>query len=389
MISKLLRLPGLLLRLLAEDLSCLASATKEEGGVLLVKLDAIGDFIVWLGCAQQLRHHFAAERLCLVCNQAVAELAVASGCFDGVIPLQLERFKTHWPYRFRLLRRIRTLGCHTSIQPTHSRRFLLGESIIRCSGARRRIGSIGDTSNISALEKRLADRWYTQLLPASPAPLSELERHQEFLGHLGVPAPRIELASLPSSPWPEGVAQPSGPYLVLFPGAGAALRRWPVQRFAALTVALYRSHGLQPVLCGAAADAPQAAAIAAALPDLPVIDLCGATTLPQLIGVIGAARLLVAIETSVSHIAAATATPSVCLLGGGHFGRFMPYPAAAPLPHPVAVYSTMPCFHCNWQCIHPLEPDGPAPCLEAITLDMAIQAAHQALAQAAQEASAP
>jgi ADP-heptose:LPS heptosyltransferase len=379
-INKCLRLPGLLLRLLAEDRSCRAVPVHNNGGVLLVKLDAIGDFIVWLGCSPQLRRRFVRERLILVCNQAVAHLAAASGHFDAVILLQPERFKTHWPYRLRMLRQIRREGCRTAIQPTYSRRFLLGESIIRCSGARKRIGSLGDNSNMSALEKRLADRWYTQLLPANPAPLSELERHQEFLHHLGVPSPSIELASLPSAPWPEGVAKPSHSYLVLFPGAGAALRRWPPDRFAALAIALYHSHGLQPVICGSAADTPLGDAIAAHLANLAVINLCGATSLLELIGVIGDAQLLVANETSASHIAAATGTPSVCLLGGGHFGRFMPYPAAAPQPHPVAVYQSMPCFHCNWQCIHPLEPEAPAPCLDAITVEMALQAAQQALA---------
>jgi ADP-heptose:LPS heptosyltransferase len=379
-IKKFLRLPGLLLRLVVEDLSCLVAPAHHNGGVLLVKLDAIGDFIMWLGCALRIRRHFAGERLVLVCNQALAHLAVAGGYFDVVIPLQPERFKTNWAYRLRILRQIRREGCRTAIQPTYSRRLLLGESIIRCSGARQRIGSLGDCSNMSVLEKRVADRWYTQLLPANPAPLTELERHQEFLHNLGVPSSSIELAELPQLPWPERVAKPSQPYLVIFPGAGAALRRWPPERFAQLAIALYLSHGLQTVICGSDADTPLGEAITDQLSNLPVINLCGATSLLELIGVISAAHLLVANETSASHIAAATCTPSVCLLGGGHYGRFMPYPAVAPQPHPVAVYQSMPCFNCNWQCIHSLEPDEPAPCLNTITVEMALHAAHQALA---------
>ena len=126
-------------RLMVEDLICQIYFARHNPGVLLVKLDAIGDFVVWLGCAHQLRRYFAGERITLVCNQAVAELASASGFFDEVIALQLDRFKNHWPYRLRILREIRRLGYSTAIQPTYSRSLMLGESIIRCSGACQRI----------------------------------------------------------------------------------------------------------------------------------------------------------------------------------------------------------------------------------------------------------
>lgn len=380
MILKFFRLPGLLLRLFIEELLCLSFVKTNPHAVLLVKIDAIGDFVVWLGYAKLLKSYFPDHFIYLICDHIIADIASSSRCFDAVIPVNSRQFQTDWIYRFKMLRRIRQLGCQRAIQPIYSRRFLIGESMIRCSGARYRIGSRGDTSNISLLEKKLADRWYTKLLPASSSPLTELERHQEFLHHLGVIDPSIQLADLPSAPWPKHLDKPTGSYFVLFPGAGAALRRWPPERFVALAVALHRSHGLQPVICGSAADTPLGEAIAAQLGHLAVINLCGVTSLLELIGVIAAAELLVANETSASHIAAATGTPSICLLGGGHFGRFMPYPVAAPQPHPVAVYQFMPCFHCNWQCIHPLEPVAPAPCLEAITVEMALYAAQQALA---------
>lgn len=380
MISKILRLPGLFLRLVCEDFFCLSVLPNKPDRVLLVKIDAIGDFVVYLGFIKLLRSHFPSRYLYLVCDQAVANFASTSGFFDVVISVNSRLFKSDLFYRFKMLRHIRQLGCQCAVQPTFSRRFLLGESIIRCSGARHRIGTCGDASNMSVLEKRLADRWYTQLLPASSTPLTELERHLEFLNHLGVKDPSIELADLPREPWPKDFQKPNGSYLVLFPGAGSALRRWPPHRFASLAIALHTSHGLQPVICGSAADIPLGEAIADQLSNLAVINLCGATSLLELVGVISAAKLLVANETSAIHIAAATGTPSICLLGGGHFGRFMPYPVAVPQPHPVAVHQWMPCFHCNWQCNHPLPHDAPAPCLDAITVEMALHAAHQAMA---------
>ena len=165
------------------------------------------------------------------------------------------------------------------------------------------------------------------------------------------------------------------------------MRRWSPNQFADFTTALVQRHNLQPVICGAATDYHLASHISALIPHCSVINLCGLTNLPQLIGVISSARLLLSNETSAIHIASATSTSSVCLLGGGHFGRFVPYPTSAPIPHPIPVYSSMPCFNCNWQCIHHLEPDTPAPCLEAITVDMALSAAEKALANASSSLS--
>jgi len=160
-ILKVLRLPGLFLRLICEDLFCLTFVQKKPGCVLVVKIDAIGDFVVYLGFIELLRRHFHSRHLYLVCDQVVANIASSSGCFDAVISINSRKFKFDWFYRLKILRNIRQLGCQCAIQPTYSRRFLLGESIIRCSGARHRIGSCGDLSNMSLLEKWLADRWYT------------------------------------------------------------------------------------------------------------------------------------------------------------------------------------------------------------------------------------
>ena len=79
---------------------------------------------------------------------------------------------------------------------------------------------------MSAIEKKFADRWYSQLLPVSSIQLNEFDRNYEFLSNLGVDFSFRRFPELPTSPLPETVEQPIRPYFVLFPGAGAALRRW-------------------------------------------------------------------------------------------------------------------------------------------------------------------
>ena len=55
-------------------------------------------------------------------------------------------------------------------------------------------------------------------------------------------------------------------------------------------------------------------------------------------------RLVIGAETGLAHLACAVGTPNVILLGGGHFGRFMPYAATT-----TVVCLPLECYGCNWQ----------------------------------------
>jgi hypothetical protein len=61
----------------------------------------------------------------------------------------------------------------------------------------------------------------------------------------------------------------------------------------------------------------------------------------------------------------------VCILGGGHFGRFLPYPAGATGhgPVPLPVYTPMDCFGCDWHCRYPVDPGQPYPCLGNVSVE--------------------
>jgi hypothetical protein len=67
-------------------------------------------------------------------------------------------------------------------------------------------------------------------------------------------------------------------------------------------------------------------------------------------------RLYVGAESAGAHIACAVGVPNVVLLGGGHFGRFMPYSA-----HTSAVALPLHCYGCRWHCKY-----SSALCLESL-----------------------
>ena len=349
-----------------------------EGRILLVRVDAIGDFILSLDVVKGIRKLYPEQQITLIGNQVWTSLAEGLGLFDEVWPMDRHKFVWSLSYRRKILRKIAGGHFNIAIHPTFSRELLLGDAVIRASNAGERIGSTGDCSNILPRERKISNRWYTRLVPASDKPLMELQRNAEFLRNLGLSAFRSsvpELLGFPRSSLTCGHQN----YYVLFPGAGMPIRQWPVEHYVALAGKIHNETGWEGIICGGPGE-EGIGDILVSNSGAPLKNLSGQTSLPELVSIIAGARLVVANETSAIHIAAAVSTPSVCILGGGHHGRFLPYTVESPTtrPLPLTVTHTMGCYHCNWECIYRLE-KGPAPCVENISIDSVWKAVRQIL----------
>jgi len=252
--------------------------------------------------------------------------------------------------------------------------------VVRASGARERIGSQGDLTNQRGWIKAFSDRGYTRRVPADPSPLMELDRNLEFVRGLGARAAQPGLPVLVlGGDLPAGFDR--SPYYVLFPGASHPLRRWPIERFAELASRIHARSGWRGVVCGGPGEQELGARLVAA-GSAPLESWAGRTTLEELCRIVRDARLLVTNETSATHIGAAVSTPTVCILGGGHFGRFMPYPERLGEREPAPVFHSMDCYGCNWRCIYHPAPDDPAPCITGIELDTVWERVESILATA-------
>jgi ADP-heptose:LPS heptosyltransferase len=107
----------------------------------------------------------------------------------------------------------------------------------------------------------------------------------------------------------------------MLPGANWETKRWPIERFAALTAPLKQRFGLETVVAGGNA-------VSALTNQIPAdFDLTGKTTLRQTIALLERADLVIGNDTGPMHIAAAMCRPLVALYGPtsprrtGPFGR--------------------------------------------------------------------
>jgi ADP-heptose:LPS heptosyltransferase len=340
--------------------------------VCLIRLDAIGDFILWLESAKRLRMYYREEQVevTLVANTAWASLARALDLADQVWELDTIKFNRDWRYRAAWVKKISTAGFEKVIQPTHSREFGSGDSLVRATRAPERVGSVGDSMNTLPLLKRWADTWYSRLVHCGDETRMELLKNADFMRGLGFADFRAHPPKLPNAE-----ALPSTPlthnaYAVIVPGASSRGKAWPIASYAEVGRRL-AAQGLSLVIIGGHSDRAAADLLLKELV-APAEDLVGQTSLKELLSVMRNARIVISNDTGPAHIAAAVGVPVICILGGGHYGRFMPYQVEAPTASdllPIAVSVELDCFGCNWACVFQRRPAEPMRCIKEVTVD--------------------
>jgi ADP-heptose:LPS heptosyltransferase len=236
------------------------------------------------------------------------------------------------------------------------------------------------------LQKNISDRWYTRLIYSDPSPKMELIRNAEFVRglfgsdfHAKLPDLRA-IAALHLDESFAAAMEGNPRFYVLFPGARESYKLWPVTSFAEIAERLYRQTGWKGVVCGGTADHDLAVQLCNQC-SAPLLNWAGRTDLAQLAAIISAAQLLLANDTSATHIAAACGVRAVCILGGGLYGRFLPYEVeqADGRPLPCAIIHQMPCFGCVFRCIYERSLGAPVPCIEQIGVAEVWQAVSKVL----------
>jgi len=339
--------------------------------VLLIRQDAIGDFILWLDTAKEYRKYFPPEnyKIILVGNELWFDLAKELPFWDEVLTVNLEAFKTLSFYRWEILREVRSFGADIAIQPTFSREFYHGDSLIRASNASKKISSEGDMSNRGQLKTILANRWHSELIPSTTEPLSELERNAEFFSgcvkKLYLPSyPKLEV----SNDYNFRELEQNSFYVISL-GANKKYREWPYDYYAKIAQRIHNKTTWLGLICGAKNEFDLGENIKK-ICDAPLQNYTGQTTLSELTSLLVKSQILISNETGTAHIANAVGTPTVCILGGGHFGRFMPYPElSGKTNHLKVVFHEMACYGCNWDCVYPLKKNESTPCITNISVD--------------------
>jgi len=316
--------------------------------LLIIRNDSIGDNILASSMLEHIRKQYPRAIITVVCQQHIAELYEACPYINGIILLDKPRLGRDPLYREIIIKRLQAVNADLALNSVYSREPETDLLASQC-GARIRIALDGDLCNLSPDQKQRGDKGYTKLICSNKEDLPELERHHEFLQGIGVNAPPLtpcvwttqDDALFAESFFTSNNLKPEST-IAIFPGA-----QWEIKlydHFAETLAELCRQNGFTVIGFGISSEVDLTQQQLDAL-SCPTINLCGKVTLRQTAELLRRCRLAVGVDSALAHMSCAVGIPNVIVLGGGHFGRFMPY---SPLTSVVCL--PLECYGCNWKC---------------------------------------
>ncbi len=298
--------------------------------ILILKPSSLGDVIQALPVLRLLKQHHRDAEIFWWIDTALAPLLEGDPDLAGVVHFKRKRWgkPRHWPEMLRSIRWLREQNFDLVIDLQCLARsgafawLARGKLLIGLDEVREGARGFYDLAVPRQSFHTHAVDWYLSVLPPLGVPV-----HRNFTW---LPE-RPEAAAEVKRKWP-GAFFPSlhsalrtPQRIALQPGARWKNKRWPAEHFAELVHALAGTFpAAQFAILGGKEEQPLGEVIARAAPER-CLNLCGQTTLPEMIEWLRRCDLLVTNDTGPMHAAAALGKPLVALFGPTEPRRTGPY----------------------------------------------------------------
>ncbi len=189
--------------------------------------------------------------------------------------------------------------------------------------------------------------------------IQHADRYLAIVHAMGAPEWNGELPEFKMAELPDLV--PSEKLLTLAAGAAyGAAKRWPSENFRRVAEFWLERGGTVAVL-GTEGEQRIGEEVLAGLPQERAFNLCGQTSIPELMHLLKSSRVTVANDSGLMHLAAALGTPGVAVYGPTDYTSTSPISAQWTI-----LYQRQPCAPCfRREC-----PSGTRKCMLAITPEM-------------------
>lgn len=351
---------------------------KPSSGILLVSSGGLGDTILF---SLMVPRFMALAREKEQVHVLVQDKSLAVDFLfpEGVkvIGLDYRRFLRNPLYRLKASLGLLNEGYRLAISTDHLRLPTADDAIIMACAADKTMAM--EPRSWPKHDQRLqANRQgYSRLVKAAPGMAHRILRWTELANALTGRAGQPPVVRFDPKRLPPPAVRPR-PFIVLHPFSAIAKRQHPPSLYRRIIESMPEGCGV--ILSAAPGDLKRHESFRALL-DLPNVSI-NEDGLMAKMALLRSARLVLAVDTSVMHLAAGAGAPTLCLASAAHVVDSIPYDSRIAPDNVTFLYHDMDCRGCLGECIHPLE-NGMYPCVARLDHEQAVKKAMELLRKGA------
>lgn len=356
-----------------------------EKRVLVLFMPFIGDFLMYLNSLNALTRFYKEKgyQVDVAILRQNHSLVKQYCLFDDILVFDQKQYMTRKSYRQEIVDWMEDKKYEIVINPYFDTLLdsdilaMLSQAPERVTADRKKYYS-DQLSLMRNLKNKINARAYTRRIVYTEK-VMDFRKTAYFLQQLGIPF-QAQVSYL--APLQVELELPAEPYCVLAPGASKTGKRWEPDKFAQMAEYIAGQYGLHVYICGTSGEMQIAEQIVDHLEknSQQVHNCMGKYSMAEYIELIRGAEVVLTNDSAPVHIASATGTRSVCIIGGWDYKRLIPYEIDVETPGTVVpdyVYSNqMPCFNCfdvrvaygNQECAERIHMQKTYPCIAAIAV---------------------
>lgn len=275
--------------------------------IVVFGVDWLGDTVFAVPAVQAIKASFPSSHITYILPAGLKKIILASGCINHVISFTEKPFLLGIFDWIRLIGELKRSGFDQAV--------FLHRSFTRALAAF--IAGIPVRTGYSHPKR---DILMTQLVPPPSVKEHRIQSYMRVAEAIGAKSSgtgiSLKLEALSDSGFKvlaERHRLSMGEYAVLHPGANWDLKRWPAVSYAEVADFLQKN-GKQVVFCGSDRDRELAEEITR-IAGIQAVNMCGETSLEDLMQLIGNAGLLISNDSGPLHLAAGLNVPFIGIYG--------------------------------------------------------------------------
>jgi ADP-heptose:LPS heptosyltransferase len=346
----------------------------DRNNVLIIRTDLIGDYILFTPTLKYLKNKYQDMNISLLLQDTVGGLACDNPYIDDIITFNKKKYQLNIFYKLKFLWRIRIRKYKIVLNAVYSR-DIISDEVVLWSCGEEKIGWDTIMPNLYSDEKKRNDRIYSHLLSSKSINFDthELQINLKLLRLMGIEihkyVPELFISKVQKDEAQKllaGIDNSKSILIGLITEANDTSREWSHNKYCKLVNLICNEFkNAAFMLIGTNSK------ISLSVNDnCSVMDLRGKTELKLLPAILSKCTLVIGNESGPIHIANAVGVPSICIMGGGHFNRFVPYPKDDAFYNMITpIFQKRDCYKCGWNCIYESTNNISYPCIEAISVD--------------------